>query len=149
MAARRDRYLTLIAVFKIVKALALIALAVSATSLLRPGTAAQVREWVLAFPLFAMHEPVRRAAGWLLRLDRDKIEVLSLAAIAYAGLFLTEGIGLWMQKRWAEYLTVVATASFLPFEIYELVKRVDAARLATLAVNLLVLGYLIWKLRRR
>jgi uncharacterized membrane protein (DUF2068 family) len=41
----------------------------------------------------------------------DKIEQLGLGSMIYAGLFLTEGIGLWLEKRWAEWLTVIIIES--------------------------------------
>ncbi len=56
----------------------------------------------------------------------------------------TEAVGLWHEKRWAEYLTVVATAGFLPFEILELVDRVTVLRVGALVINLAVLVYLLW-----
>ena len=64
------------------------------------------------------------------------------------GLFVVEGMGLWRQKRWAEYLTVIATASFVPLEVYELVKDVTLPRIAALLANLLVVAYLVGVLRR-
>ena len=69
-------------------------------------------------------------------------------AILYAGLFGVEGVGLWMGKRWAEYLTIIATSSFVPFEVYELIRHASWQRGATLGINLLVVGYLVWKVRR-
>ena len=62
---------------------------------------------------------------------------------------LTEGIGLLMEKVWAEYLTLVLTVSFLPWELYELVRRPDWFRVSLLLINLAVLWYLIWLLRRK
>jgi len=59
-----------------------------------------------------------------------RIELLAAAVFAYAALFATEGVGLWLQKRWAEYLTVIATTSFIPFEIWEIGRDVSAIRVA-------------------
>jgi uncharacterized membrane protein (DUF2068 family) len=78
-----------------------------------------------------------------------RIAALGVGAFLYAALFLVEGIGLWLQRRWAEYLTVVATASFIPFEIFEVARRVTATRMVALVVNLAILVYLIVRLRRR
>ena len=52
-----------------------------------------------------------------------------------------------MQKRWAEYFTAITTASFLPIEIYEIFRRPDGFKVAVLAINIIVVAYLIWKLR--
>jgi len=67
-----------------------------------------------------------------------------LTAIVYCVLEGTEAVGLWYERRWAEYLTVIATAGFLPFEVYELTKRVTIVRITALVVNVAVLVYLVW-----
>ena len=56
---------------------------------------------------------------------------------------LVEGVGLWLARRWAEYLTVVATAAFLPLEVYELTRTVTVTKLAAFAINVVVVAYLI------
>jgi uncharacterized membrane protein (DUF2068 family) len=70
-------------------------------------------------------------------------------AFLYATLFIVEGVGLWMARRWAEYLTIIATSSFVPFEVYELFRHVTWPRTVTLVINLLVVAYLVVKVRRR
>jgi uncharacterized membrane protein (DUF2068 family) len=78
-----------------------------------------------------------------------RVAELGLGAFLYGALFLVEGIGLWLQRHWAEYLTVVATASFIPFEAFELVRRVTATRVVALVVNIAIVLYLVVRLRRR
>jgi uncharacterized membrane protein (DUF2068 family) len=80
--------------------------------------------------------------------DRHLKELGGLAAI-YAGLFLTEGTGLLFRKRWAEYLTVIATGSFIPLEIYEIARHCTAARIVLLVGNLVIFVYLIVVLKRK
>ena len=70
---------------------------------------------------------------------------IGIVAFFYAGLFSVEGVGLWRERRWAEYLTIVATASLVPFEVYEIVQHPSWPRVATLGVNLLAVGYLTWR----
>jgi uncharacterized membrane protein (DUF2068 family) len=82
-------------------------------------------------------------------LSRRQITVVGVGAIAYGGLELVEGAGLFWRKRWAEWLTVVATSLLIPFEIYELVNRPSPLKAAGLAVNILVVLYLIWIIRRK
>jgi uncharacterized membrane protein (DUF2068 family) len=65
----------------------------------------------------------------------------------FAAIFLTEGIGLLLRRHWAEYLAVIATASFLPLELYELIHRVRATRVVIVAANLAIVVYLIVRLR--
>ena len=71
--------------------------------------------------------------------------LLWLAALAavYAIVSAFEAFGLWYERRWAEYLTVLATAGFLPLELHELMKRVTFVRAFALAVNLAILVYLV------
>jgi len=56
---------------------------------------------------------------------------------------LTEGTGLALRKRWAEYFTILVTASFLPLEIYELAHRVTAIKIVVMAINVAILAYLV------
>ncbi len=83
----------------------------------------------------------------LINLDGGHVWVLALMALGYAALEAVESFFLWRGKRWAEYLTVVATAAFLPLELYELTEKVSALKIAALAVNLAILAYLIWTKR--
>jgi len=124
--SKRDGIIVLIAVFKLVKAALLVAAGVGLIEALKGRI--DLSRFVHAVTPF-------------------KIGLASAGAFAYAALFLVEGTGLLMRKRWAEWLTVVATASFIPFEIYEIVKKVSALRIATLIVNILVVAYLIWRIR--
>ncbi|MCU1427828.1 MAG: hypothetical protein JWL83_1828 [Actinomycetia bacterium] len=72
--------------------------------------------------------------------------LLMLAAFAgaYAVVSAFEAVGLWLERRWAEYLTALATAGFLPFEIHELIVRITFVRVGALVVNLAILVYLVW-----
>ena len=67
----------------------------------------------------------------------------------YALLHLVEGTGLVTRRRWAEYLTVVATGSLLPFEVYEIARKFSVIRAGILAVNLAIVAYVIARLRQR
>ena len=89
-------------------------------------------------------------ATWLndlVNLDGGHVWVLALIALAYAALEAVESVFLWRGKRWAEYLTVVATAAFLPLEVYEIVEKVSALKVGALLVNLAIVAYLIWAKR--
>src|SRR5205823_15134597 len=69
--------------------------------------------------------------------------VLGFSAVVYAVVEGSEAVGLWLEKRWAEYLTAVATAGFLPFEIRELIDRITALRVVALVVNVAIPMYLV------
>jgi uncharacterized membrane protein (DUF2068 family) len=75
------------------------------------------------------------------------VSVLAIAAIAYALLEGTEGVGLAMRRRWAEYLTVIATGILIPYEAYEVVHHVTLFKVGALALNLAVVGYLAYRKR--
>ena len=78
--------------------------------------------------------------------NRQLVE-LSIGATVYTGLLFTEGIGLWLQKRWAEYMTAGLTALFIPVEIYEIFERFTWVRVAILALNIFVVWYLATRLK--
>ena len=90
---------------------------------------------------------------WCLRqaglLTKDTKAALSAIAFFYAALFATEGTGLYLRKRWAEYFVVIVTGSLLPLEGYEIWHRVTLAKILLTTGNLIILGYLIHVIRRK
>jgi uncharacterized membrane protein (DUF2068 family) len=82
-------------------------------------------------------------------LSPDKIKELGLVSFIYAMLFLIEGIGLWLGKRWAEWFTVIITGSLIPFEIYELFRHPNVPKVFALLVNVAVVWYLIARIRNK
>jgi uncharacterized membrane protein (DUF2068 family) len=89
-----------------------------------------------------LHE-VRR----LFSIESGTLTKIGLVVLAYAILEGVEAVGLWYQKRWAEYLTLIATAAFLPLEIYELTRTLSPLKLLTLIINLAVVLYLLFAKR--
>lgn len=81
------------------------------------------------------HSPVVDTIRATFEYRHSTLVVVACALLAYALVELVEGAGLWAARRWAEYLTVVATAAFLPLEVYELTERTSSFRIATLALN--------------
>ena len=77
-----------------------------------------------------------------------RLKQIGIFTFFYAGLRVTEGVGLVLEKVWAEYLTVGVTISFLPWEVYEIVRHLDWLRVGLLITNLIVLAYLLWWLKR-
>ena len=134
---KRDRVLAAIAFFRLTKAALLILVGFGVLQLLRPEVAAHVRDWMRSLPLLLRYHP-QRALG-----SPKHIALAAAAAFAYAALFLTEGIGLWLQKTWAEWLTIVATTSFIPFEIWEIVKKLTILRVGLLIANIAIVIYLL------
>ena len=83
----------------------------------------------------------------LFSLRSTTLHLVGAALAVYATVEGIEAIGLWMQKRWAEYLTLIVTASLMPLEIYELTQRVSPFKLVALIVNLAVVIYLLFAKR--
>jgi uncharacterized membrane protein (DUF2068 family) len=83
----------------------------------------------------------------LLTLDVHTYRLIGIAAAAYAALEGSEAYGLWRGRRWAEYLTFVATALFVPYEVFELSRRITVLRILAFAINLAILAYLLYAKR--
>jgi uncharacterized membrane protein (DUF2068 family) len=75
--------------------------------------------------------------------------VTGIAALLYGVLEMVEGVGLWLDQLWAEYLTVIATSLLVPLEVYELVRHPSVVKAAGIVVNLAIVAYLGWGLRKR
>jgi uncharacterized membrane protein (DUF2068 family) len=79
--------------------------------------------------------------------DHSTLRLVAIGVLAYGALELLEGIGLWLMKRWGEYVAMVGTLVFIPLEVYELVERVTWLRVAAFAFNLFAVVYLLWSKR--
>ena len=147
--AHRDRGLLLIGLFKLAKAILFFLLGVGAIHLLHKDLGDEVMRLATALKF----DPESRFVAVLLDkvylIDAHRLKEISLATFAYSALALTEGVGLVLEKVWAEYLTLFLTISFLPWELYELARRPNWFRLSLLLINLAVLWYLMWLLRRK
>jgi uncharacterized membrane protein (DUF2068 family) len=144
-----DRGLLLIGLFKLAKAIFFFGVGVGAIHLLHKD----LEDEIMRLALKLRFDPESRFVSLLLDkvdlIDAHRLRQISVATFGYSALALTEGVGLLLEKVWAEYLTVILTASFLPWELYELVRRLDWLHLSLLLINLAVLGYLVWLLRRK
>ena len=137
----------MIALFKLVKAALLIAVGVGALKLVHKDVAGAVEHWVELLRLDPNNHYIDTALEKASNLTPDKIKQLGLGSMIYAGLFLTEGIGLWLEKRWAEWLTVVITSSLIPIEIYEIYRHPTAIKIAVLLINIAIVAYLLYRIR--
>lgn len=85
----------------------------------------------------------------IFRVTPKQLKELSAGTFLYAGLFLTEGIGLLLRKHWAEYFVIISTGAFIPLEVYELVRHFTAVKLGVMAVNVFIVWYLVLRVRSR
>jgi len=143
----RTAFLRVVAAYKFVQAAVLIGLGLATVRLVRPEVAASFQQWVQDLPVGYVQHVAGKFLGWISGPTTQRVVILGAALFAYAGLFLVEAVGLWMQKRWAEWLTVVATATLIPPEVYECVSHPSAMLFLLLAVNSGVVCLLIQRLR--
>ena len=144
---RTERTLRLIAAFKLFKGALLLLVGFGVLSLMHAEASTLFSRAIEALHLNADSRVVHAA---LLRVDAltpTHYQVAGLTSLTYAGLLLAEGSGLWLRKRWAEYLAIVSTSLLLPFEIYELIDRITPVRAGALIANIAIVGYLIWHLK--
>jgi uncharacterized membrane protein (DUF2068 family) len=139
---KRNRWLLLIAVFKFFKGTLLLLVGIGALSLMNKEIAAHFARWTAAMRVDPDNHFIHGLIGKLSFVSDRQLEEVSAGTFFYAALMLTEGLGLWLQKRWAEYFTIFATGSFIPLEVYELYKHLSATKVAVLVVNIAVVAYL-------
>ncbi|MDB5323188.1 MAG: hypothetical protein JWN40_4819 [Phycisphaerales bacterium] len=140
--------LTAIAIFKLIKATLLVVVAVGAQRLLHSDIQATIIHWARAVRVDPDDYILQAILTRVARVNPQQIKAISLGLFLYAGLFATEGVGLLLKKRWAEYLTVISTALLLPLEIMEVVRHPHVGRVVVLIANALIVVYLIVQLRR-
>ena len=83
------------------------------------------------------------------RLHAEQLRLVGALAIGYGGVEMVEGVGLWLDQLWAEYLTITVTALLIPFEVYELVKAPSVWKAGGIAINIIIVLYLCFLLHRR
>jgi uncharacterized membrane protein (DUF2068 family) len=104
---------------------------------------------VRAFDLNPDRPFFRHTLDRLGRLRGHQVAVFGVAALGYGCLELVEATGLFLRKRWAEWLTVIATSLLVPFELYEVVHKPTILKVAGLTANLIIVVYLVRVVRRR
>ncbi|MEO6775087.1 MAG: DUF2127 domain-containing protein [Kofleriaceae bacterium] len=139
MRERHDRLIVLIGVLKLVKALVLLAAAISVFATLHDGVRAALHE----FAAGSGREVVMRYVGHLIDGGPHHTELIGGGLLAYAALFAVEGAGLLSHRVWGEWLTICITTSFIPLEIYELVHKSSFVKAAVLVANILIAIYLV------
>jgi uncharacterized membrane protein (DUF2068 family) len=141
------RFLMVIAAFKFLKGLMFLAVGFGALHFVHRDLAAEFARWVDLLRI----DPHSHYLHWVLekvaKVDGKKLRELSVGTFFYSALFLTEGTGLALRKRWAEYLTIISTASLMPIEALEIYKHLSLAKVILLIVNIGIVAYLVLQLR--
>jgi uncharacterized membrane protein (DUF2068 family) len=138
-----NRFLLLIAIYKFFHALLFFAVGIGAHRLLHKDIADQI-------DTLARHlrfNPESRLVNFILEkaslINDPALRRIGFVAYCYASVTLVEGIGLYLEKAWGEFLTLAITASFLPWEIFEIIRRITWVRVGLLTANILVFLYLL------
>jgi uncharacterized membrane protein (DUF2068 family) len=138
-----------IALYKLLKVLLLLALAYGEVRLSDASLTAKLVTWASARPLGLEHKVVTWLLEWFSGLSDSRVHALRMVTLAYAAVFAIEGIGLWMHKRWAEWLTTIITASLIPLELWELIHKPNVGKAAVVIANVAIVIILIWHVRSK
>jgi uncharacterized membrane protein (DUF2068 family) len=146
-ASERTWTIHLIAAEKVVKATIILAVSVKLLTLIGQDVHTWAVELVGRHGIDIANHYVHDLLERLVGMNDAGLIRFSTVGFGYAALLYIEGIGLWMQKRWAEYLTAIGSALLIPVEIYEIFVKFTWVRVAILAINLFIVWYLITRLR--
>ncbi|HEY1804813.1 MAG TPA: DUF2127 domain-containing protein [Terracidiphilus sp.] len=140
---RHNRLLLLIALYKFLYALFFIAIGIGAHRLLHKDLADEID----LFARYLRFNPESRLVTFILEkaslVNDPLLRRIGLFAYCYAAVTLAEGIGLYLEKAWGEFLTLAITASFLPWELFEIFRHLSWIRIGLFAINILVFVYLL------
>lgn len=146
--SRHHTGMAAIAAFKLFKAALLLLVGFGLLELMHADIASA---FSLLLESLHINTDTRLVHALMLKVDAlqpHSILIAGAISLGYAALLLAEGIGLWLELSWAAYLTVVSTSALVPFEVYELIERVTLPRIILLAVNLVIVLYLVKQLKR-
>ena len=148
---RRIDGLRLIGLFKIGKAVLLLATTYGLYRLLNAALVEHLHDWLNTLTDSFERRLLERALDWFDSLGSTRLSGIVVVTGLYTVILLTEGIGLWLRKTWAEWLTVIATASLIPFELWQLFfgdHHKPLAVLGATVLNIIIVSYLAYQLRR-
>ena len=147
--ANRDPWLLLIGLFKLVKGVSLLIIAFGLLRLLHRDVAEVTQHWIEVLRVDPDNRFIHRALIKVFNVTPKQLKELSAGTFVYAAIFLTEGTGLLLRKHWAEYMTLISTGLFIPLEVYEIHRHFTMVKLAVTLVNVLIVGYLAVRIKRR
>ena len=142
--------LRVIGLIKFAKAALLLATTYGLYRLRRPELVDQLHDWLYSLTDTFERRLLERGLNWVDSLGIDRLNNIVIVTSVYIAILLTEGTGLFMRKTWAEWLTVIASASLIPFELWHLFYGQNHNRWAVLAafvLNVVIVIYLIRVLR--
>jgi len=138
-----------IAIFKLFKGVLLLLVGIGALRLLHRDVGEVVSHWVDVLGVDPDNRYIHRLLSRAFAVSPKQLKEASVGTFVYAGLLLTEGTGLSLRKRWAEYFTIITTAGLIPLEVYEIHRHVTAVKTVVLLINVAIVIYLIVRVRRK
>ncbi|MGI8770353.1 MAG: DUF2127 domain-containing protein [Acidobacteriaceae bacterium] len=144
-----DPGLLIIGVFKLLKGLLFVSLGFGIIHLVHQDVGDLLLRAALALRLDPESHFVNLALEKIQELSPHRIRLIGIGFFLYAVLDFIEGTGLVLEKTWAEYFTLILTASFLPLEVFEILHHFTWVKVAVTLINVLVLVYLIYIQRYR
>jgi uncharacterized membrane protein (DUF2068 family) len=146
--AQKLGFLRLIAVYKFIKVAILLLTAWGILKFLNPEFGAHLEDWASTLRAGYGQRLMHYLVHFLNELSPVRLHVLSTVSMAYAALFFIEGYGLWLGRRWGEILTIIATSSLIPFEVFEIVRTRTVTAIVALILNVLIVAYLVYRVRQ-
>jgi uncharacterized membrane protein (DUF2068 family) len=146
---RVDRGVQLIAAFKLTGAVLLSIVGAGAMHLVQNDAVTVATELIDRFGGDLNGATARELLTRVAGVSTTRFEQVGAGAFLYAAMLVTQGIGLLRGKAWAEWLTVLVTASFIPLELWEISRGATVFKLALLVVNSAIVVYLVQHLRKK
>ena len=141
-------FMAWIAGYKLFKALLALSAALFVFHLLHEDLAKVAMNLVEFFGLNTQGHLATVLVERITGLNPNRIHFIATVLLIYCAIYITEGVGLFMEQRWAEWLTVVQTALLVPWEILEIFRHRTWVRIVVLILNIAVVIYLLWRIRR-
>ena len=138
----------LIAAFKLFKAVMLLMVGLGALKLIHRDVAEALTVWAHHIHIDPESRHIHRLFEKAFNANPKQLKEIAAGTFFYSAMLFTEGIGLLLRRRWAEYFTVIMTALFIPLEIYEIFEKPTLTRFVVLLINSGIVWYLASRLRK-
>jgi uncharacterized membrane protein (DUF2068 family) len=149
LRSSHDRWIIAIGIFKLLQAALFILLGIGAIRLLHKDLMEVAEHFILAMRFNPEGRFVSLILERVAMINPHQLRQISAAIFAIAGLDIIEGTGLVLEQVWAEFVTLILTASFLPLEVFEILRHDTWIRVALAVINLAVVIYLLYYVKLR
>ncbi len=149
LRGHHNKWLVLIGMGKLLKAVFMLALGFGALKLLHHDIVDTVTGWVVDLRFDPEGRLVTLILDKVAAITPHRLREISIGIFCFAAMDVLEGTGLVLEKWWAEYLTLIVTTSFLPWEFFEIARHLTRAKVVLTLLNVAVVVYLLWYLQGR